>query len=69
MCSNLSAPLNGSINFFVGMTPTFDFMTTAMYECDPGFVLSGGDEVRICEEGPMEAIGEWSGAEPACNGK
>ena len=69
MCSSLPAPLNGSITFVVDTTPTFDFMTTAMYKCDPGFALSGGDEVRICEEGPVESVGEWSGTEPTCDCK
>ena len=69
MCSNLSAPLNGSITFVVDTTPTFDFMTAAMYKCDSGFALSGGDEVRICEEGPIVGMGEWSGTEPTCDRK
>ena len=69
MCSSLSAPLNGSITFVVDTTPTFDFMTAAMYKCDSGFALSGGDEVRICKEGPMEGVGEWSGTEPTCDRK
>ena len=68
MCSSLSAPLNGSITFVVDTTPTFDFMTAAMYKCDSGFALSGGDEVRICEEDLMEGMGEWSGTEPTCDG-
>ena len=68
MCSSLSAPLNGSITFVVDTTPTFDFMTAATYKCDSGFALSGGDEVRICEEGLIEGVGEWSGTKPICDG-
>lgn len=38
------------------------FSSTALYECDDGFVLVG-DEVRVCQDS-----GEWTGEDPECIG-
>jgi len=50
---------------FAPSTPyTHDFNTTIMYTCDVGYQYSSGDLVRTCN-----AKGNWSGAEPVCDGR
>ena len=60
MCPALDAPANGQIMYDSDMSAPFDFRTTATYDCDSGYGLSGGTSVRTCEsEG-------WSGSAPTC---
>jgi len=50
---------------FAPSTPdTHDFNTTIIYTCDVGYQYSSGDLVRTCD-----ATGNWSGAEPVCDGR
>ena len=57
-CGRIGAPDDGEIT----LSQT-TFGSEATYECDEGFELVG-NVTRTCE-----ANGEWSGEEPACNGK
>ena len=63
MCPALTNPVNGMITFATDMTGDFEFMTTATYSCDTGYVLVGGDTVRMCVSDQ-----EWSGTAPTCEG-
>lgn len=58
-CGNLEPPLNGKINLS-GTT----FESIAMYSCNNGFFLDGGDQTRVCQ-----ISGEWSGEASTCTGK
>ena len=64
----LPIPLNGFIEFNPDSVPPFDYLTDAVYSCDPGFRIVSGDEVRRCV-GSAEGSGEWSGTAPICEGK
>ncbi len=64
MCPELMEPENGVITF---SGTNSEFMTMAMYSCNSGYGLSGGDTVRTCETGSNGGI--WSGTEPICVGE
>ena len=57
-CGTLAAPQNGEIN----LTAT-TFMSTATYNCNSGYILSG-NETRTCQ-----ASGTWSDNAPTCDRK
>lgn len=72
VCPELPDPLNGFVTFTmenvplaeVDMTPPFDFMTVAVYECNIGYGLFGGDTMRTC--GGIGPTGNWNGTAPTC---
>lgn len=37
--------------------------TRTVYECNPGFILTGLNDTRVCD-----ATGEWNGSKPYCEG-
>ena len=57
------------IVYATDLTPNFDLNTTATYSCNDGYTLdlSIGVEVRTCiDDGNNDAVGVFSGKEPAC---
>ena len=57
-CEVLDDPINGMVT-----VDGLSVGSTAIYECDPGFVLIGSEQ-RICQED-----GVWSGTPPICTCK
>ena len=57
-CGALANPVNGSVDYNAGTT----FRQTANYSCNIGYRLVG-DSTQTCQ-----AIGEWSGSAPTCQG-
>ena len=57
-CGNLTDPANGSVNHTAGTT----FGENATYSCNTGYNLVG-NSTSTCQ-----AIGNWSGSAPACQG-
>ena len=57
-CDSLTTPANGQVNHTAGTT----FGQTATYSCDTGYNLVG-DSTRTCQ-----ALGNWSGRAPTCQG-
>ncbi len=41
-----------------------------MYECDPGYSITGGDSERIrtCTDNDGSLVGRWSGTAALCSG-
>ena len=68
MCEELSAILNGAVAFHDDMKAPYDGLTKATYSCGLGYILSGGDQVRICEGVLVdgELVGQWTGSAPTC---
>lgn len=70
LCPPLEVPENGSISYDPDAEPDFEFGTSAVYSCDEGFGLSGGDKVRVCgPDGDGDNIGKWSGDPSVCERK
>ncbi len=67
MCEELPAILNGAVTFHEDMEAPYDRLTEAMYSCDLGYILIGG-QIRICESVLVdgEFVGQWTGSEPTC---
>ena len=65
-CLEPEAPLNGTV---ILSTLQFNVGTTAIYSCDPGYVLVG-ETTRTCEDtnGGTVITGTWSGTPPYCQG-
>ena len=59
-CPLLVPPPNGDIEY----TNEVVFESSALYTCDPGFVIGSGDPERTCR-----AIGTWSGIAASCVGE
>ena len=57
-CGSLPDPANGQVGQAAGTTVG----QTATYSCNTGYNLVG-DSTRTCQ-----AIGNWSGREPTCEG-
>lgn len=55
-CGELVSPSNGAVAL---SGSTFGF--TASYTCNPGFLLVGGGQTRVCQ-----ISGSWSGEAPVC---
>ncbi len=67
-CQMLPDPANGFINYLTDTTAPFDYQTTAIYNCNSGFMLSmPGGSNRTCEGSPA-GPGEWNGNVPTCKG-
>ena len=69
MCPDLPDPENGDIEYSTDLTATFEAPTTAVYKCDPGYSLVGGDTVRMCTGTGESTDGDWTGSAPTCDGK
>ena len=50
-------------------TELYDYGTTATYQCDSGYELTGGDTVRTCTGDGSSPVDQWNGTAPACTGK
>ena len=59
MCPTLDDPDNGNVN--VGGNSLGD---TAVYTCNTGYILAGGDKSLICG-----SESQWIGNPPVCIGK
>ena len=70
-CSPLATPQNGNI-FYCNAKNSgdpYDYGTTATYQCDSGYELTGGDTVRTCTGDGSSPVGQWNGTTPNCTGK
>ena len=67
-CSSLPAIENGTIAYSSDTTEPYDYGTTAMYQCDSGYELTGGDTVRTCTGDGSSSVGQWNGTAPNCTG-
>ncbi|XP_064387965.1 uncharacterized protein LOC135336171 isoform X3 [Halichondria panicea] len=65
VCTALSVPDNGLISYSPDTTPPFDYLTTATYDCNTGFALSGSipRTLAVCED--LNG-GEWVGGRNTC---
>lgn len=61
--------MNGQISYTTDEVSTFAFGEVAIYLCDLGYSLAGGNRSRICLGDGTNAIGAWSGNEPHCEGE
>ena len=50
-------------------TESYDYGTTATYQCDSGYELTGGDTVRTCTGDGSSPVGQWNGTILVCLGK
>ena len=66
-CASPTSPANGSVSFANGTSAPFDYQTIAIYNCNEGYRLSGGDEIRFCSDINLNH-GEWNGTTPECQG-
>lgn len=48
------------------MSDSFDFGTVAIYTCNTGFGLSGGDVQTTCSGDSSSVMGSWTGTVPSC---
>ena len=70
LCTNLTSPKNGGINFTMDSFTDFSLETNATYYCDHGFSLNGNKAMRTCEQDDqLDTRGVWSGVAPTCYGK
>ncbi len=65
-CSALTVIGNGMIVYSSDRTEPHDYGTTAMYECDPGYEITGGDSERTCTGDSSSPSGLWDGTAPQC---
>ncbi|XP_064386667.1 sushi, von Willebrand factor type A, EGF and pentraxin domain-containing protein 1-like [Halichondria panicea] len=65
-CSALTVIGNGMIVYSSDRTKSHDYGTTAMYECDPGYEITGGDSERTCTGDSSSPSGLWDGTAPQC---
>ena len=68
-CSALPAVENGMVTYSSDTTEPYDYRTTATYQCDSGYELTGGDTVRTCTGDGSSPVGQWNGTAPTCTGK
>ena len=68
ICPSPLVPMNGVVIYSHSASELYSFETIAEYRCEPGFGLSRGDPVRICEGDGSSPTGVWSGVAPRCEG-
>ena len=68
-CSALPNTENGDIAYSGDTTEPYDYGTTATYQCDSGYELTGGDTVRTCTGDGSSQVDQWNGTAPICLGK
>ena len=56
-CPALPNPANGQV-----LTTDTVYQSTAIYSCDTGYTLSGGQSTRTCQDN-----GQWNGSAPECD--
>ena len=67
-CSALPAVEHGMITYSSDITEPYDYGTTATYQCDSGYELTGGDTVRTCTGDGSSPVGQWKGTSSNCLG-
>ena len=67
MCLTLSNVDNGVI-IYSSSTAPWPHGTNATYQCDEGFSLDGGNDIRTCVGDSNNYIGYWTGTAPNCAG-
>ena len=68
-CSPLDILPLGNITYSTGTTKNqYDYGTTATYQCDSGYELTGGDTVRTCTGDGSSPANQWNGTAPICLG-
>ena len=68
-CSALPAIENGMITYSSDITQPYDYETTATYQCDSGYELTGGDDERTCTGDGSSPVGQWNGTALVCTGQ
>ena len=68
-CSALPNIENGDIVYSDDISEPYDYGTTATYQCDSGYELTGGDTVRTCTGDGSSPVVQWNGIETKCTGK
>ena len=68
-CPALPANVNGMIIYSRETAEHYEYGTTATYQCDSGYELTGGDTVRTCTNDGSRPVGQWNGTAPVCKGK
>ena len=68
-CPDIANPEHGRVTFDHDSLAPFIPGTNATYNCDLGYGLEGGDEVRTCEMNGFNPDGVWSGVAPTCVGE
>ena len=68
-CADIPNPAKGRMEFNPRAVGPFKEGYEAVYVCDLGYRLEGGDEVRTCEMDGFSPVGVWSGVAPYCAGK
>lgn len=69
-CPVLEHPTNGRVALSPNMNDT-EYGTTAIFTCDIGFGLSGGEKMLTCGaggDGASTAVGDWNSDIPTCGG-
>ena len=51
-----------------GTTAPHAIKTIATYQCDIGYILTGGDVMRTCVGDGSSPTGSWNGSTPTCSG-
>ena len=54
--------------FSSGTTAPHAIKTIATYQCELGYILSGGDVIRTCVGDGSSPNGRWDGSAPSCSG-
>ena len=68
-CPALPAVNNGRVTYSSKATDSHTYGTTATYQCDSGYELTGGDTVRTCTGDGSSPVSQWNGTAPVCTGK
>lgn len=68
MCTELTDPMDGQINYSTDSVTPFEFGTVAAYSCNLGYELDG-NPTRTCGGDGTSPNGTWSGSAPACLGQ
>ncbi len=50
------------------ITPPYEYETTAVYQCDPGYEITSGDRERTCTDDGDSPDNQWSGSAAVCSG-
>ncbi len=67
----MSNPANGSVTFnsMNNENGDFNFGTEAVYNCNTGFSLVGGNNTRICTGDGSSTTGAFNGVALTCEGE
>ena len=67
-CPALLTVGNETIVYSSDITEPYDYGTTATYQCNSGYELTGEDTVRTCTGDGSSPMGHWSGTASNCSG-